>query len=116
MVYIRCLPVCIILVLFFFTSTHGGLGYNEQVACLSWWPRNNIFLGSGLWPGYWSQGCEDWFQRQYSSILQQDAKFGMPRTSAQWQNALKFEKDVRCLRIANSVAAAAYLDRSRLLH
>jgi hypothetical protein len=72
-------------------------------------------MNSGIWPSYWSRGCEDWFQRRYHSIIQQDPNFGTPRTSNHWQNAMKFKKRVKQLRIANEAAAVEYLEQSGLL-
>jgi hypothetical protein len=90
-------------------------GNKNQTASLSWWPKEGVFINSGLWPGYWSRGCEDWFQRRYRAIIQEDSKYGQPRISTHWQNSLKFDKRSKHLRIANSVAAEAYLEQSGLL-
>jgi len=72
-------------------------GNNKQAASVSWWPKENVFTSSYLWPGYWSRGCEDWFQRRYHCIIQQHPQHGVPRISTHWQNALKFDKRIKQL-------------------
>jgi hypothetical protein len=72
-------------------------------------------MNSGLWPGYWSCACEDWFQHRHRAIMLQDPRHGLPRVSNHWQNALKFEKRVKQLRLANCNAAKQYLERSGIL-
>jgi hypothetical protein len=72
-------------------------------------------MNSGLWPGYWSRGCEDWFQRRYHAIIKQDPVHGTPKISTKWPNSLKFDKRSRQLRNANSTAAGKYLEQSGLL-
>jgi hypothetical protein len=95
---------------YMFPDQHAG--HNQQVSYLSWWPRENAFIGSGLWPGYWSLSCEDWFQRRYLAIVQQDLKFGTPRLAHHWQNSLKFDKRVKQLRCSNNAAAEKFLAQS----
>ncbi|TDL13537.1 hypothetical protein BD410DRAFT_701897, partial [Rickenella mellea] len=34
----------------------------------SWWPRPNAWEGSGLNVGYWSETCEEWYQRRLAEI------------------------------------------------
>jgi hypothetical protein len=88
------------------------LGNKNQVASLSWWPKEGVFINSGLWPGYWLHSCKDWFQTQYNHIVEQHPKHGIPRISHHWQNSLKLEKRVKQLRIANTAVAAQYLGPS----
>jgi len=72
-------------------------------------------MTSAVWPGYWSRGCEDWFQHRYHAIIQQDPKYGQPRISSHWQNSLKFDKRGKQLRINNSIVAGEYLEWVGLL-
>jgi hypothetical protein len=88
---------------------------NKEVSSLSWWQKEGVFMGSGLWPGYWLCACKDWFQSQYNNILWQDPQQGLPWVSNQWKNSLKFEKQVKQLHITNSAAAEKYLVQSGLL-
>jgi len=74
-----------------------------------------VFTSSALWLGYWSHGCEEWFQCQHHAIMQQDPKHGKPRTSSHWQNSLKFDKRNKHLHVTNTTAAAKYLEWSGLL-
>ena len=90
-------------------SSHWFPGKKEQVADLSWWPKEGVFMGSSLWPGDWSHSCKDWFQWQYCSIIQQDKKHGIARTSNHWHNALKSEKRIKHLYIANTAASYIHL-------
>ncbi len=85
---------------------------NNDMSSLSWWLKEGVFMGSGLWPGYWLRSCEDWFQCRYHSIMQQDPRNGLPRLSNHWQNGLKFDKKVKQLRVANTAAAKKYLVQS----
>lgn len=96
-----------------FPDQHAGL--KQQVSYLSWWPRENAFNSSGIWPGYWSRGCEDWFQRRYAAIVQENKQYGKPRLAHQWSNALKFEKRVKHLRHSNTAAAEKFLEQSTFL-
>ncbi|KZP01974.1 hypothetical protein FIBSPDRAFT_771417, partial [Athelia psychrophila] len=36
--------------------------HETQVSQSSWWPKPNIWNGSGLDVGYWSPTCEVWYQ------------------------------------------------------
>jgi len=96
-----------------FPNQHAGL--KQQVSYLSWWPRENVFNSSGIWPGYWSHGCEDWFQRQYAAIVQGDKQHGKPRLAHQWSNALKLDKRVKHLCHSNTATAKNFLERSTFL-
>ncbi|KAG2064009.1 hypothetical protein BDR04DRAFT_952803, partial [Suillus decipiens] len=37
---------------------------------LSWWPRPQVWAGSGLDVGFWSSQCKDWFQKRLENIRQ----------------------------------------------
>jgi len=96
-----------------FPDQHAGL--KQQVSYLLWWPQENAFNSSGIWPGYWSRGCEDWFQRRYAAIVQENKQYGKPRLAHQWSNVLKFEKCVKHLRYSNTAAAEKFLEWSTFL-
>ena len=49
------------------------IGRADQTADVSWWPKHNTFVRSGLWQGYWSPACEAWFQDRLSCIKDQSA-------------------------------------------
>jgi hypothetical protein len=63
-------------------------------------------MHSGLWPGYWSYSCEEWFQNRHRQI---EAHKGDLKTAAEWKNAMKLYKQVSKLREANSSATSHYL-------
>ena len=49
------------------------IGCADQTADVSWWPKHNMFMRSGLWQGYWLPTCEVWFQDWLSCIEDQSA-------------------------------------------
>ena len=57
------------------------IGCVDQTADVSWWPKHNTFMRSGLWQGYWSPACEAWFQDRLSCIKDQSAT---PLAANQW--------------------------------
>jgi len=63
-------------------------------------------MKSGMNPGYWSCGCETWFQRRLEAIRQGTATL---RTANQWKEAMKFNRKTPSLVAANECAAAAFL-------
>lgn len=56
---------------------------------LSWWPKVNIWDGSGLDLGRWTPFCEGWFKNRFQSLREGQAK---PLTSAQWHKNLRYEQ------------------------
>jgi len=63
-------------------------------------------MTSGLWPGYWSHSCEDWFQNRHRMIVEHR---GDLKSATEWKNAMKLFKPVSKLREANSLAASEFL-------
>ncbi|GJJ14648.1 hypothetical protein Clacol_008914 [Clathrus columnatus] len=76
-------------------------GSGNQTAQKSWWPKPNIWVGSGKDVGYWSAGCEEWYQRRLMLI-----ESGMPnqqessltrttnaklRNATEWRDSLSFQ-------------------------
>ncbi|TFK31186.1 hypothetical protein BDQ12DRAFT_593159, partial [Crucibulum laeve] len=57
-------------------------GLGSQTSKVSWWPPRDVFENSGYWLGYWSDRCEEWFQRHLLSI--KSNKF-QPKTKSQWK-------------------------------
>ena len=57
------------------------IGCVDQTADVSWWPKHNTFMRSGLWQGYWSPACEAWFQDRLSCIKDQSTT---PLAANQW--------------------------------
>lgn len=55
-----------------------------------------MFLTSGLWNGYWSPRCEEWFQRRAADIIEAingvDNKCWQPKSSNAWYEALKYAR------------------------
>jgi hypothetical protein len=73
---------------------------------LSWWPKHGTFMSSGLWPGYWSHSCEEWFQIRHQQIVEHR---GDLKTATKWKNTMKLYKQVSRLQDVNSSAASQYL-------
>lgn len=84
------------------------LGNGNQTSDLSWWPKQSTFIRSGLWPGYWSRSCEDWYQHRHNDIVSGKTDL---KTSAQWQKAMVLYQMITKLKKANSKAAALYIER-----
>jgi hypothetical protein len=93
---------------YFLYSASALLETNNQTSDLSWWPKQSTFVRSGLWPGYWSRSCEDWYQRRHNDIVSGRADL---KTGAQWQKAMVLYQKVTKLKKANSKAAALYIER-----
>ncbi|KAI0074526.1 hypothetical protein K474DRAFT_1561618, partial [Panus rudis PR-1116 ss-1] len=55
----------------------------NQVVDYSWWPKQSTWNTSGLYVGYWTQDCEDWFQARLSHIR---AGTTNPRTTSGWRS------------------------------
>ncbi|KAH0825657.1 hypothetical protein J3R83DRAFT_11699 [Lanmaoa asiatica] len=69
---------------------HNG----QQTADVSWWPKQSIWLASGLSISYWSADDEAWYQKHLRRIRTYDGTGTVPyRTSSEWRNALKYHKD-----------------------
>ncbi|KIJ45384.1 hypothetical protein M422DRAFT_166875 [Sphaerobolus stellatus SS14] len=52
---------------------------------MSWWPKPNIWRHSGLDVGYWSSGCEKWFQDRKERIRKGDARL---KSTEAWRSSL----------------------------
>lgn len=86
-----------------------------QTADLSWWPKQTTFETSGLYFGYWTQTCEQWFQKRSVEIVEHRADL---MTAEQWYQHLKFNKTQtkKVLQRSNKEALAYLKDeRSRIL-
>ncbi|KAH9921087.1 hypothetical protein B0H21DRAFT_767080 [Amylocystis lapponica] len=67
-----------------------------------------IELRCGLNVGYWSQQCEDWFQKRLALIRSGERP---PLGSIRWRDAVRFYKPTPKLIQANENAAAQFLGR-----
>jgi hypothetical protein len=83
-------------------------GISGQTADISWWPKQAVFLRSGLWAGYWSPHCEHWFQKRLESIRNHAAEL---KSCHEWPNILKFSRKqtVKVVQ-GNDVAARTFLE------
>ena len=56
--------------------------YDAQVAYVSWWPRQHIWMSSTYNVGFWTTRQEDWFQNRLAEIRARRAE---PISSYDWQ-------------------------------
>ena len=87
-----------------FTVVH--IGYGQQVAECSWWPKMTAWEGNGLDFGYWNLTCETWFQKRLEKIKENPDAL---RTAKQWKNALMFQKRTPKVIAWNNELTANYL-------
>jgi hypothetical protein len=79
---------------------------HNQTSDSSWWPKHSVWMASGLNVGYWSVGCETWFQMRLDSIRNGTAGL---RTAAEWRDSLRFWRPTGPFIANHRRAAAAYL-------
>jgi len=58
----------------------------QQTEDVSWWPRKEVWDQSELNVGYWSEGCEEWYQHHLLDI--QEGKAGL-MNSKEWKIKIK---------------------------
>jgi hypothetical protein len=64
-------------------------------------------MSRGLDVGYWTSGCEAWFQKRLASIKSNNAQ---PFTAAQWKSNLKFNTRTPKLVDMNMWAARRFME------
>jgi hypothetical protein len=79
---------------------------SNQTSDSSWWPKHSVWMASRLNVGYWSVGCETWFQMRLDAIRNGTAHF---RTAAEWRDSLKFWRATTPFTTNQKRAAAAFL-------
>ena len=92
MVCIELLLVSRILIFYYFLLNKCNPSRSDvrgQTSDLSWWPKQTTFETSGLFFGYWTQTCEQWFQKRSADIVAHRADL---KTAEQWYQCLKFNK------------------------
>jgi hypothetical protein len=87
--------------------TNSFAGNRDQTSDLSWWPKQSVFMRSGLWLGYWSPDCENWFQGRLKEIHERRADL---KSSTKWNSALKYYvKQTSAFMKVNNAIAVEYL-------
>lgn len=86
-VYISLQVSCYSPSFLFFRLSIENTGIQTELA--SWWPRHSVWQGSGLDVGYWSQGCELWYQKRLAGIK---AGTAHPIGSIRWKSTLVYHK------------------------
>ena len=61
------------------------IGKGTQDSHLSWWPKHSVWSKSGLDIGFWTEGCEKWFQMRLDKIRAGEAKL---RSAQEWNQAI----------------------------
>jgi len=64
-------------------------------------------MSSGLWPGYWSRSCEEWFQNCHQAIVEHRATL---KSALEWKKSMKLQRLVGKLRDSNTNVASKYLN------
>lgn len=73
---------------------------------MSWWPKQSTFVRSGIWPGFWSRGCEEWFQDRHSRLMAGTADL---QSADNWSKQLRVASKLIKLTKLNTLSAADYL-------
>jgi hypothetical protein len=79
---------------------------SNQTSDSSWWPKQSVWITSGLHVGYWSVACETWFQKRLEAIRDGTATL---RTAGEWRSSLRFWRATAPFISHSKRAAAAYL-------
>ncbi|KAF8208463.1 hypothetical protein K438DRAFT_1754365 [Mycena galopus ATCC 62051] len=85
----------------------GGL--SEQTQQISWWPTPSAWQSGGLYPGWWSPPCEDWFLKKRSQY--ESGKSFRLSTNIQWKSNIKFNKNLRPTLAAHEKISATMFQR-----
>ncbi|KAF8172857.1 hypothetical protein K438DRAFT_1772548 [Mycena galopus ATCC 62051] len=85
----------------------GGL--SEQTRQISWWPTPSAWQSGGLYPGWWSPPCEDWFLKKRSQY--ESGKSFRLSTNIQWKSNIKFDKNLRPTLAAHEKISATMFQR-----
>ncbi|KIJ25964.1 hypothetical protein M422DRAFT_123787, partial [Sphaerobolus stellatus SS14] len=56
------------------------------------WPKPNVWKNSGFDIGYWSSGCEKWFQDRKQRIRDGDVQI---KTGEKWRSSLVRNRKTR---------------------
>jgi hypothetical protein len=80
--------------------------FSNQASDSSWWPKHSIWMASNMNVGYWSVGCETWFQMRLDAIRKGTAQL---RTAAEWKDALRFWRSTKPFVANYNRTAAAFL-------
>jgi len=78
-----------------------------QDSHLSWWPKHSVWIKSGLDVGFWSEGCENWFQLRLEGIRVGNAGL---RSGQEWIQAIgRLEPKAKKVTVANRDLASKAL-------
>ncbi|KAG1769696.1 hypothetical protein EV702DRAFT_978492 [Suillus placidus] len=88
-----------------------------NVGKISWWPRPQAWATSGLNVGFWSTGCEHWFQKCLNNIRDGVSRnrhlstndVNGPMTNSQWKTSIKFNTGTNKMRKNVQAACGSFL-------
>jgi hypothetical protein len=86
----------------------------QQVADVSWWPKQSTWEGSGRDVGYWASDNEEWYQMQLEDIQNYLKGRSYPkkilRNAKEWRNTLKgYKRETKKITDHNHQAAKEFL-------
>lgn len=79
----------------------------ERGAALSWWPRPGTFQCFGIWSGFWTPKCEEWYQTRLQEIREGRAVL---KSRSSWYHNRTFKQTARISQ-ACSAHSEAFLER-----
>lgn len=91
--------------------TEPKLGYGEQHATISWWPKANVWETSGLNLGYWTPTAEKWFLRRLTRLHNgtEQAKERAKGTKP-WKKSVKYDGRTKDLVQCNRSLAERFIE------
>ena len=95
-----------------YSECWNNLTYSSsgQTAIYSWFPRANIWEGSGFNVGFWNQECERWYLKHRSKILDGTA---VPLSGKDWRQEIRKYWRAPQLSIKMDNAALEFLQSSQ---
>ncbi|KAG6818734.1 hypothetical protein H0H93_002305 [Arthromyces matolae] len=88
-------------------GTNQRHGDASQTTDLSWWPKPSVWNSCGLYVGFWSKDCEQWFQDRLTKCLAGTADL---KNSKEWRHSLRYLKDVPRMASKNGILASKAID------
>ena len=80
----------------------------DEVALVSWFPRQNNWNVSGLNVGQWTHECEEWYVKRVNTIQEG----GAPLKQHEWRNVTRFTRKGPKLVYHMNLAASSYIQEN----
>jgi hypothetical protein len=81
----------------------------DQIASLSWFPKANIWEGSGYNTKHWNQECEDFYINRRADIM----KGAVPLGAREWRQKIRKNRQTPKLIVQTNKAALSFLQSSQ---